>query len=173
MYVPTRFPGVRLRFAALDARDAASCDQAVGSGGRSQSPRTVRTPARRDEGLTMASASHAQAQAAVAEPLAPPRRRSTSRKRTQRARARGGILWIAVSGILLAGVVFVNVAVLRLNLALDGATADRVKLHAENAALQSELSSKLRAGAIQAQASKQLGLQYQDPSEYGYVNLGK
>jgi hypothetical protein len=42
-----------------------------------------------------------------------------------------------VSGILLAGVVFVNVAVLRLNLALDGATADRVKLHAENAALQS------------------------------------
>jgi cell division protein FtsL len=122
----------------------------------------------------MASASHAQARAAVAEPLAPPRRRGASKKqRAHRARARGGILWIAVSGILLAGVVFVNVAVLRLNLALDGATADRVKLHAENAALQSELSSKLRAGAIQAQASKQLGLQYQDPSEYGYVDLGK
>ena len=50
-----------------------------------------------------------------------------------------------MSGILLAGVVFVNVAVLRLNLALDGANADRVKLRAENAALQSELSSKLRA----------------------------
>jgi cell division protein FtsL len=110
---------------------------------------------------------------AVAEPLARPRRGATARRRARQARARGGILWIAVSGILLAGVVFVNVAVLRLNLAVDGATADRVKLRAENAALQSELSSKLRSGAIAAQASKQLGLEYQDPSEYGYVDLGK
>jgi cell division protein FtsL len=111
---------------------------------------------------------------AVAEPIARPRRSpASSRRRARQARARGGILWIAVSGILLAGVVFVNVAVLRLNLALDGATADRVKLRAENAALQSELSSKLRSGAIQAEASRQLGLQYQDPSEYGYVDLGK
>jgi hypothetical protein len=105
---------------------------------------------------------------AVAQPI--PR---SGRAAVRRARARGGILWIAVSGILLAGVVFVNVAVLRLNLALDGATADRVKLRAENAALESELSSKLRSGAIQAEASKQLGLVYKDPSEYGYVYLGK
>ena len=76
-----------------------------------------------------------------------------------------------MSGILLAGVVFVNVAVLRLNLALDGANANRVKLRAENAALQSELSSRLRSAQIQAQASKQLGLEFQDPSEYGYVDL--
>ena len=111
---------------------------------------------------------------AVAEPLSRPSRpRVSSRRRARQARARGGILWIAVSGILLAGVVFVNVAVLRLNLALDGTTADRVKLRAENAALQSELSSRLQSGAIQAQASRQLGLQYQDPSEYGYVDLGK
>jgi len=78
-----------------------------------------------------------------------------------------------MSGILLAGVVFVNVAVLRLNLSLDGADADRVKLRAENAALQSELSSRLRSAQIQAQASKQLGLVFQDPSQYGYVNLSK
>ena len=44
---------------------------------------------------------------------------------------------------------------------------------AENAALQSELSSKLRSAAIQAQASRQLGLEYKDPSEYAYVYLGK
>ena len=118
----------------------------------------------------MASLSHAHS--TVAEPVVRPRRAGARTRRTQ-ARARGGILWIAISGILLAGVVFVNVAVLRLNLALDGATSDRVKLRAENAALQSELSSKLRSGAIQAQASRQLGLQYQDPSEYGYVDLGK
>jgi len=111
---------------------------------------------------------------AVAEPLARPRiRAQPRRRREQQARARGGILWIAVSGILLAGVVFVNVAVLRLNLALDGVNSDRVKLRAENAALQSLLSSKLRAGVIQTQAGRQLGLQYQDPSEYGYLNLAK
>jgi hypothetical protein len=111
---------------------------------------------------------------AVAEPLARPRVRAQSRRRReQHARARGGILWIAVSGILLAGVVFVNVAVLRLNLALDGVNSDRVKLRAENAALQSELSSQLRAGVIETQAGRQLGLQYQDPSEYGYLNLAK
>jgi cell division protein FtsL len=120
----------------------------------------------------MASATHAQA--AVAEPLTRPRTRTTTRGRKRRqARARGGILWIAMSGILLAGVVFVNVAVLRLNLALDGANADRVKLRADTAALQSELSSRLRSAQIQAQASKQLGLEFQDPSEYGYVNLSK
>jgi len=111
---------------------------------------------------------------AVAEPLARPRVRTQSRRRReQQARARSGILWIAVSGILLAGVVFVNVAVLRLNLALDNVNADRVKLHAEDAALQSQLSSKLRAGVSTTQARRQLGLQYQDPSEYGYLNLAK
>ena len=120
----------------------------------------------------MASASHAQA--VVAEPLTRPRTKTSTRgRRRQQARARGGILWIAISGILLAGVVFVNVAVLRLNLSLDGANADRVKLRAENAALQSELSSRLRSAQIQTQASKQLGLEFKDPSEYGYVNLSK
>jgi cell division protein FtsL len=117
-------------------------------------------------------ASASRAQAAVAEPLTRPRNVPRSRRR-QQARARGGILWIAVSGILLAGVVFVNVAVLRLNLSLDGANADRVKLRAENAALQSQLSSELRSGRIQSQAAKQLGLAYQDPSHYGYVDLAK
>jgi len=120
----------------------------------------------------MATASHAQA--AVAEPLTRPRPRTATRGRKRRqVRARGGIVWIAMSGILLAGVVFVNVAVLRLNLALDGANANRVKLRAENAALQSELSSRLRSAQIQAQASRQLGLEFQDPSEYGYVHLSK
>ena len=116
----------------------------------------------------MASLSHAQT--AVAEPVARPRPRT--RKKSQ-PRARGGILWIAVSGILLAGVVFVNVAVLRLNLGLDGANSERVKLRAENAALQSQLSSELASPRIQSQAAKRLGLVYADPSDYGYVDLTK
>ena len=99
--------------------------------------------------------------------------RTRRRTKAQRARARGGILWIAVSGILLAGVVFVNVAVLRLNLALDSANAERAKLHAENAALSSQLSSELASWRIQHRASTELGLVYADPGNYGHVNLGK
>ena len=118
----------------------------------------------------MASLSHAQA--AVAEPVARPRPRPVSLTRSLSG-ARGGILWIAVSGILLAGVVFVNVAVLRLNLGLDGAHSERVKLRAENAALQSQLSSELASPRIQSQAAARLGLVYADPSDYGYVDLTK
>jgi cell division protein FtsL len=115
----------------------------------------------------LASVSHAQS--TVAEPVARPRRR---RKHAQ-ARARGGILWIVVSGILLAGVVFVNVAVLRLNLALDSANSERTKLRADNAALQSQLSSELASSHIQARAARELGLVFVDPSNYRYVNLAK
>jgi hypothetical protein len=121
----------------------------------------------------MASLSHAQA--TVAEPVVRPRPRPRTGARTRRAqaRARGGIVWIAVSGILLACVVFVNVAVLRMNLALDSANSDRAKLHAQIATMQSEYSSELRSGHITSQAVKQFGLYYQDPSEYGYVHLTK
>jgi hypothetical protein len=112
------------------------------------------------------------AQAAVAEPIAAPRRKQPPRaKAKQRARARSGIVWIAVSGTLLAGVVFVNVAVLRLNLSLDEATQQRSKLHAQNAALQSELSSRLASPRIQGLAHGKYGLV---PAEStGYLTLGR
>jgi cell division protein FtsL len=124
----------------------------------------------------LASWSHAQ-QAVVAEPVR--RRRAAAipstrkRAKAQQARARSGILWIAISGILLAGVVFVNVAVLRLNLALDSANSERTKLRAQDAALSSQLSGELASWRIQARASKELGLVYADPGQYGYVNLAK
>ncbi|HVC87220.1 MAG TPA: hypothetical protein VNC40_07325 [Gaiellaceae bacterium] len=121
----------------------------------------------------MASLSHAQA-STVANPLARPRPhiRNRSRKRSQ-ARARGGILWIAISGILLAGVVFVNVAVLQLNLSLDSANSSRSTLLAENAALESQYSTLIASQRIQQQAVREFGLVYEDPSAYGYVNLTK
>jgi cell division protein FtsL len=124
----------------------------------------------------LASWSHAQ-QAVVVEPLRRPRTSTAPgtrrRSKAKQARARGGILWIAISGILLAGVVFVNVAVLRLNLALDSTNSERTKLRAENAALSSQLSSELASWRIQHRASKELGLVYADPGKYGYVNLGR
>jgi cell division protein FtsL len=118
----------------------------------------------------MASLSHAQA--ATVDPVARPRPRTRTRKKSQ-PRTRGGILWIVVSGILLAGVVFVNVAVLQLNLSLDSTNSERTKLIAQNAALESQYSALVASQRIQQQAVRQLGLQYSDPSTYGYVNLGK
>jgi cell division protein FtsL len=116
----------------------------------------------------MASLSHSQAAGAIAKPVARPR----PKPRTKR-RARGGILWIVVSGILLTGVVFVNVAVLRLNLTLDSTNSERSKLLAQNAALQSDYSALLSSTRIQQQAVSKLGLVYEDPGTYGYVDLAK
>ena len=126
----------------------------------------------------MASLSHAQS--SIVEPVVRPRPRTKPRSRPQsktrkrtHARARGGILWIVVSGILLTGVVFVNVAVLRLNLSLDSTNSERTKLRAENALLQSNLSRELASSQIQTRAAKEFGLTYADPTQYGYVNLAK
>ena len=114
----------------------------------------------------MASWSHAQATAAPQVSRARRRVRAKSR-----ARARGGVLWIAVSAVLLAGVVSVNVAVLRLNLSLDDQTRERAKLRAENAVLQSELSSALASPRVLAQARRELGVVPADPSSIGFVDL--
>jgi hypothetical protein len=119
------------------------------------------------------------AEAAAAEPVTRPRAKPKTKakpkakaKARQRARARGGVLWIAISGVLLAGVVFVNVAVLRLNLELDKATQTRAQLQASDATLESQLSSELASPRIQKQAQRD-GLVQVDPSTIGYINLGK
>jgi hypothetical protein len=100
-------------------------------------------------------------------------RPATRRRSRPRIRARGAILWIAVSAVLLAGVVFVNLAVLQLNLRLDQATQERTKLRAGNASLQSQLSAALASPTIQSLARKQDGLVEADPSTIGYVDLGR
>jgi cell division protein FtsL len=75
--------------------------------------------------------------------------------------------------VLLAGVVFVNVAVLRLNLQLDQATRERAKLRAENAVSQSELSSSLASPRVQNRARRELHLVPADPATFGYVNVAR
>ena len=75
--------------------------------------------------------------------------------------------------MLLAGVVFVNLAVLQLNLRLDNATQERTKLRAENATLQSQLSAALASPRIQKLAHTQDGLVQADPSTIGYIDLGR
>ena len=102
-----------------------------------------------------------------AEPVARPRPQAD---RHHRVAARG-IVWIVLIGVLLAGVVFMNVVVLRMNIRLDHLGRDRTRLRADNAQLGSTLSSALAAARIQAQARKDLGVVPADPSETVYVDL--
>ena len=117
----------------------------------------------------MASSTHANA---IAEPVVRPRRHTERRARGRRrhAHARGGILWIALSGILLAGVVFISVAVLRLNLALDRANSQRGNLTSQIATLQGQLATTLASWKIQQRAEEQ-GLR--PATSIGYVDLSR
>jgi cell division protein FtsL len=85
-------------------------------------------------------------------PAAHPRPRAVRRQR----RLSGGVAWIAVVALLLAGVVATNVAVLRLNMSLDDANQQRADLRAQMAALSTELSSAASAPRIQQLAAKRL-----------------
>ncbi|HEY7692960.1 MAG TPA: hypothetical protein VH816_11525 [Gaiellaceae bacterium] len=103
---------------------------------------------------------------------APPRPRPRSRPRAERRpRVASGVVWIAVIGALLAGVVFMNVAVLRLNIRLDRLGRDRAGLRADNAQLASQLSSAQAAARIQALARKELGVQPALAQETTYIRL--
>ena len=97
-------------------------------------------------------------------------RRRTRRTADRRPRVAGGIFWIVLIGVLLGGVVFMNVAVLRLNLQLDQAGRQRAQLQADNAALASELSSANAAARVQAQAHG-LGLVEAKAAETNFVHL--
>ena len=107
-------------------------------------------------------------QARVAAPaVARPRPRATSERRPKVA---SGVVWIVIIGVLLAGVVFMNVAVLRLNIKLDQVGRDRTRLRADVAQQSSELSSAQAAARIQAQA-RGLGLVPANPAETVFLNL--
>jgi cell division protein FtsL len=117
----------------------------------------------------------AQAEAAQAVE-APQRQRQRQRPRPRRRaerrpRVASGVIWIAVIGLLLVGVVFMNVAVLRLNIRLDQLGRDRARLRADNAQLASQLSSAQAAARIQALARKELGVQPALAQETTYVRL--
>lgn len=64
-----------------------------------------------------------------------------------------------------------NVAVLRLNINLDSANQQRVKLRAEDAALQSQLASSLATPRILAEARRQDGLV--PATGISYLNIGR
>lgn len=102
--------------------------------------------------------------------LAQTARAGRPRPRT-RARARprllgGGVVWIVLFAGLLAGVVAVNVAVLRLNLQFDQVGRERSELRADISRLRSELSSASATARIERLARKELGLALVDEPVY-------
>jgi cell division protein FtsL len=120
------------------------------------------------------------AQAAVAVRArrgpAKPKPRSKARAkpvRSPRARLAGGAAWIGLVAVLLAGVVALNVAVLRLNVQLEGLGEERTRLRAENAELSSQIASKAQAGRIQTLARGQLGLEPADAGRWTYLDLSQ
>jgi cell division protein FtsL len=114
------------------------------------------------------------ATAAKAQTAQPTRARTASRpvrRATRRPRV-VGVLWIGALAILLAGVVAMNVAVLRLNMTLDRLGRQRADLRAANADLNSRISSNAAAPRIQAIAAKRLGLVQATPDQTTYVRIG-
>ena len=102
---------------------------------------------------------------------APAAAKAHSSAAARRRRAFGGVAWIVVFGVLLAGVVAINVAVLQLNLQLDKLGSERVQLRADKARLRSQLSSAGAAAQIESQAKSRLGLVQADPTTTSYVEL--
>jgi len=104
---------------------------------------------------------------ARARPAGRPKRRAKPQRRTA-----GGALWIVLIGVLLAGVVALNVAVLRLNLQFDQLARDRDKLRAESAELASELATRSASARTSSLARNRLGYLPADPATTTYLDLG-
>jgi cell division protein FtsL len=117
----------------------------------------------------MARAATARALPAPARTRARPKPRAKS-KPAPRRRVAGGVVWIGLVGVLLAGVVALNVAVLRLNVKLDQTQRERNELRADNAQLNTDIAARAASGRIVALASGRLGLQ---PATPDYLDLRK
>jgi hypothetical protein len=102
-------------------------------------------------------------------PAAPVKRRARPVAARRVDPLRNGVLWIVVVGVLLAGVVALNVAVLQLNVRLDQLARERATLRDQNAALESQSSSA--KASLQARATTRLGVV--SASDVTFVKLGK
>ncbi len=104
----------------------------------------------------------------------PRRPRPPSRKASVRSQRRmaGSVVWIGVVAVLLAGIVAVNVAVLRLNVRLDELSRDRARLRSDNATLEAQLAGAASASRIQ-QAAEGRGLAPVTPEQTTYVYLAQ
>ena len=118
----------------------------------------------------MAVAVAKAARRSQARPKPRPRAR---RKANAGRRVAGGAIWIVVMALLLAGVVALNVAVLRLNLQSDQLAEERARLRAESAELTSMLAVRSASARTSSLARNKLGLEPADPATTTYLDLSK
>jgi cell division protein FtsL len=117
------------------------------------------------------------AEIAAPAPSRPPRAPKAApavapRRRVRAGRPVGGwIVWISVFAVLLAGVVAVNVAVLRANIDMNKLNQQTTQLQEQNAALASQVSAASSSLRIEA-AARRLGLVPASATDTSYVNLG-
>lgn len=120
------------------------------------------------------------AQAEVAEPVRAPRQRrppaqrrsapARSRRKSTQRRVRAHIVWMILFALLLAGVVAVNVAVLRAHVAVTQLDEQRAQLQAQNQALASRLSAASSAPRIE-DAARRLGMVQSPAADTSYLVL--
>jgi len=119
----------------------------------------------------MSRAATARALPAPTRPRARPKSKPRAKPKVEpRRRVAGGVVWIGLVAALLAGVVALNVAVLRLNIRLDQTQSERNQLRADNAQLNTEIAAKAASGRILGLASGRLGLR---PANPDYLDLRK
>jgi cell division protein FtsL len=98
--------------------------------------------------------------------------RAVGKRRPARSKSvAGGIVWIVCVTALLAGVVALNVAVLRLNVNLDDLAREKQELRADNNELASRLAGMEASGRIQSLAQTRLGLVPAEPDQTTYITL--
>ena len=102
-----------------------------------------------------------------------PRARAVRTARGRTWAFSGGVVWILALAVLLAGVVAVNVAVLRLNLQLDESGRERTELKTDIARLRSEISTAAATTRIERLAEGELGLVEVEPEDTTYIQLGR
>lgn len=98
--------------------------------------------------------------------------RRRARQRTGRRTSIIGVAGIVLLAGLLAGVVAVNVLVLRLNVRYDELGRERAQLQADVAQLKAQLSSASANARIETLAQDRLGLVPVAPDGTTYVQLG-
>ncbi len=110
----------------------------------------------------------------VAAEVRPRATGGTARKAPRVAAGRmltGGVAWILFVGACLAGIVAINVAVLRLNVELDQLSSTRADLKADIATGKAQLSSASSHRRIETEATTRLGLVQADPTTTEYVRI--
>ena len=154
VHVPARLPGLRLREGAYAPPADPQADPSGEPRDRCQSTRRVGAAPSRPEGLM----------STIAQP-------ALRRARAGRSAFTGGVLWIVGVAALLAGVVAINVFVLRLNVELDGLRHTRAEIKAEIATTRAQLSSASANARIETEAASKLGLVEADPNATTYLRL--